>query len=126
MRRRCKDKNHQQYRNYGGKGIKVCERWQNFANFYEDMGERPEGHSVVRIDKNKDFEPGNCEYRLVPLYEKRNGNAKLTTEEVRRIKELLETESSYSISKMGEFNVSRHAIDAIRDGKTWRHVTIEH
>lgn len=124
MRRRCKDKNHAQYKNYGAKGIKVCKRWEDFANFYEDMGNRPEGYSVVRLDKSKDFEPGNCEYRLVPLYKKRNGNAKLTEEQVREIKRLLKTTSSHAISKMEEYNVTRHAIDSIRNGKTWKHVNI--
>lgn len=122
MRRRCKDSNHPQYKNYGGKGIKVCERWNKFTNFFEDMGERPPGYSVIRLDKTKDFSPENCKYKLVPLYAKRNGNAKLTEDQVREIKRLLKTTTTYAIAKTQKYNVSRHTLDSIRDGRTWKHI----
>lgn len=62
MRTRCRCKKHGHYKNYGGRGIKVCDRWQVFDNFLADMGERPDGCSLDRIDPNKDYEPGNCRW----------------------------------------------------------------
>ena len=50
MIRRCYNPNCHAYKNYGGKGIKVCNRWQNVRNFYEDMGERSKGMTLERIN----------------------------------------------------------------------------
>ena len=59
---RCRNPNADSFRFYGGKGIKVCERWKIFDNFLADMGERPEGTTLDRLDSAKDYEPGNCRW----------------------------------------------------------------
>ena len=60
MKSRCNNPNEPAYKNYGARGIKVCERWNDFANFRDDMGPRPEGFTLERIDNDRGYEPGNC------------------------------------------------------------------
>jgi hypothetical protein len=63
MKDRCYNENAVNYENYGGRGIRVCDRWvESFKNFYEDMGERPEGTTLDRINNEKDYTPENCQW----------------------------------------------------------------
>jgi hypothetical protein len=60
MRVRCNYPKSERYPNYGGRGIRVCERWSKFENFLADMGQRPNGKTIERRDGNGNYEPSNC------------------------------------------------------------------
>ncbi len=62
MKGRCLNKTDAAYSSYGGRGIRVCERWMEYKNFLADMGVRPEGLSLDRVDNDRDYELANCRW----------------------------------------------------------------
>lgn len=62
MLTRCSNAKVSSYKDYGGRGITVCERWKDFQNFFADMGKCPEGRSIDRVNNDGNYEPGNCRW----------------------------------------------------------------
>ena len=71
MRQRCRDTREKTFYSYGGRGISVCERWNNFASFLADMGEAPPGLTLDRINNDLGYSPENCRWAT---YKEQNHN----------------------------------------------------
>jgi len=89
MKSRCYNKKDKKYHLYGGKGVKVCDRWmESFMNFYADMGDRPEGTSIDRINGNGNYEPSNCRWATINEQNRNLSSNKLSIESAERIRAL--------------------------------------
>ena len=127
MRQRCNDTKHKSYKDYGGRGIKVCDRWLNsFDNFIADMGFKPTVTSTIeRLNVNSNYEPDNCIW-LEAKYQGRNRRTNtLNNHKVKLIKTLinLNIKPRYIVSLLNIYNISKEHVKVIKAGKTWADVT---
>lgn len=81
MKQRCNNSNRKDFQNYGGRGITYDPHWEVYANFRKDMGSRPEGHSLDRIDNSKGYFKDNCRWATA---EEQNRNRRERTRGVER------------------------------------------
>jgi len=126
---RCFLKSNSSYKNYGGKGVTVCDRWRCFKLFLEDMGERPDGYVLSRFEDKGNYEPGNVTWKRLEenSSEKTHavgskvGISKLTEAQVLEIRKL--ESKGYGMRELGRiFNINHKTISAIIKRKTWKHI----
>ena len=79
IKQRCHNPDNPRYKDYGGRGITMCERWHTFEHFYADVGDRPDGLSLDRIDNNKGYEPGNVRWTNADTQNKNSRRATMLT-----------------------------------------------
>jgi hypothetical protein len=131
MLKRCTEVNGKSYVNYGGRGIKVCERWSNsFEDFFEDIGEKPTlKHTLDRIDVNGNYEPSNCKWSTYQEQSRNQRLSKRNTSGVRgvawnkRDKRWVPTIKANGISiRLGSFTDKEKAIEARKQAelKYWK------
>ncbi len=112
---RCGNPNATDYELYGGRGVSVCQQWESFETFYRDMGARPPGKSLDRVDTNGNYSPGNCRW-VTPAEQCQNRrNNKLCWDSVREIRSSHATPSQLS----GMLGVSTSLIRQVRRNKVW-------
>jgi hypothetical protein len=124
MLARCRYMERDIEQKYAGRGIRVCERWERFEAFLADMGERPAGMTLDRIDNDRDYEPDNCRW-ATPIEQARNRrNARLdygSAVEVALAR--LGGERCSSIAK--RFQISESLPREIVKGRTWKDASAE-
>lgn len=123
MKTRCLNKNAERYKNYGGRGIVICERWLNsFDDFLLDMGPKPFLKAQIdRIDTNGNYEPSNCEWTTMLHNMRHRTITKLTMDKARKIRAIHAKDNGLTqrdIAKM--FDISFPQVNAIIKNRQWK------
>lgn len=119
MLHRCTDPTAVNWGYYGGRGIAVDPQWFDFKNFRADMGDRPHGKSIDRIDNSKGYGPSNCRWATRSEQQQNSRNAKLTADDVRWIRANTDVTNTECAARFG---VSCPQISLIRARKKWKNV----
>jgi hypothetical protein len=121
MLQRCSNPKNKFFEEYGGRGIRVCDRWSGtggFENFLADVGERLAGTSIDRIDTNGNYEPGNCQWSNATTQARSCRHTKLTVDSVNEIRGRSEHgENGASIA--ARFGVTKEAVYSVLSRRTW-------
>jgi len=122
MKARCYNPNNKEYHNYGGRGIKVCERWlHSFKNFYEDMGPKPFKKAQIDREKNnEDYTPDNCRWVTNAVNQQNRRNNVLNWFTVRSLRRLFAMKK-YSIKDLCKiYNLKLSTLEDVVYNKSWK------
>ena len=119
MRQRCRNPKNKNFRHYGGRGIRICKRWDNFEIFLADMGPRPaKGYSIERRDNDKNYCPSNCYWATRKDQGRNTRSVKLNEELVRQIKVFLANRiPQQTIARV--YRISKQTVSAINCEEVW-------
>ena len=120
MLSRCKRVGNASYASYGGRGVTVCDRWQSFESFLADMGPRPYGHQIDRIDVNGDYEPANCQWVTPALNAQNRRNNKLDRSKVEEIRRLYSLGGISQMELGRRYNVHGATIGSVVRHEQWK------
>lgn len=113
MHQRCTNPNSTSYKRYGALGLTVCAQWGEFENFLQDMGERPAGLSIDRIDNSKGYEPGNCRWATPRQQRMNQSRATINIEQAEAIREMRSL-TGWGPKRISEaLGVSRGAVSGV-------------
>ncbi len=120
MTGRCANATHHAFADYGGRGIRVCERWRDsFEAFLADMGERPAGMSIDRIDNDGNYEPSNCRWATAKEQSRNRRTGKLCEVSAALIRHM-HRRGARNIDLVWAFGIGAASISGIVSGRTWR------
>ncbi len=120
MRRRCMAPQSPDFPLYGAKGIRICERWNSFAHFLADMGERPEGTTLDRIDSAGDYTPENCRWATNTQQLRNRSCVVRSIETAREIRTRYAAGGITQRALAAEFGTCTSIISRIVTHKIWR------
>jgi hypothetical protein len=119
MRNRCNNPKNDAYAAYGGAGIRVCERWNSsYANFLADMGERPAGKTIDRINSSGNYEPGNCRW-ATPAEQTRNRRVPIVTPEIADEIRALRSTGMSAVEIAERVGFIKQTVWMVLSGKHW-------
>lgn len=120
MKNRCNNKNLKSYVSYGARGIKVCERWNSFDNFVQDMGKRPAyNYQLERIDNDGNYEPSNCRWATCNEQSQNRRTNKISVDIAKTIRSMYASGMPQKIIG-NKFGISQDHVSRIVNNKYWK------